>query len=192
MVPDASKVALIVLGAGRGSRFVEGDKLGTELRRKPVAHHVLSAVSPFRWGRKILVHHGLPNWSELFAEHGFELIENTDQENGMLSSLHLGAEAASGFPKSLICLADMPLIESTLIASLLERSAETGKGAVASRSGDYRGPPAVFARHLLHSLPKSGEGGARGLLKDAVFVDCDAKLLRDIDTMEDLQYLAQG
>lgn len=192
MEADASQVALIVLGAGLGSRFAGGDKLGADYRGKPVAHHVLAAVAPFSWGRKVLVHHGRPQWSDLFAENGFELVENEEREQGMLSSLHLGAEAARELPRAMICLADMPLIESGLIAALLARADEVESVAVASQAGDYRGPPAVFATHLLRGLPKAGEGGARSLLKDAVFVDCDSDQLRDIDTVEDLKSLSLG
>lgn len=190
MEADASQVALIVLGAGLGSRFAGGDKLGADYKGKPVAHYVLAAVAPFNWGKKVLVHHGRPQWSGLFSEHGFELVENEERAQGMLSSLHLGAETAGNLPRAMICLADMPLIESGVIAALLARAGEAGSAAVASRSGDYRGPPAVFATHLLRSLPKTGEGGARGLLKDGVFVDCDSSLLRDIDTVEDLKSLS--
>lgn len=191
MDADASDVALVVLGAGFGSRFAEGDKLSAPFRGKAVAHHLLDAISPFRFGRRILVHHGQPEWSARYKEDGFTLVENRDRQNGMVSSLHLGAEAATGLTRIMVCLADMPLVTSDHIGDLLLQSFHQGCPAVASSGGDYRGPPAIFSAALLSALPRTGEGGARSLLTDAVLVHCDAAFLRDIDTVDDLNAIEQ-
>ena len=187
---DASTVAVLVLGAGLGSRFKGGDKLAQILGGKPVAHHILSTLKPFNWGQRILVCRGEPQWAETYAAQGFVLASRPDAESGMLGSIHRGLMEVAGQTHILICLADMPLISQEHLNRLLEARRTDPGSAIASRSHSYRGVPAIFPVSDLSSLPQSGEGGARGLLENAKFVDAsDPSLLIDIDTAQDLEQL---
>ena len=187
---DASTVAVLVLGAGLGSRFKGGDKLAQILGGKPVAHHILSTLKLFNWGQRILVCRGEPQWAETYAAEGFVLASRPDAESGMLGSIHRGLMELTGQTHVLICLADMPLISQEHLNCLLEARRTNPVTAIASRSHPYRGVPAIFPVSSLSSLPRSGEGGARSLLANANFVDAsDPSLFFDIDTAQDLQRL---
>lgn len=188
-IRDASDIALIVLAAGYGTRFGHGDKLAQPLDGRPLAHHVLETVDRFRWGRRILVCRGSAEWVDGFRARGFAVRINDDRDSGMLGSVHVGLDAAQGFGRVAIFLADMPLIDQEHIGRLIDLSAASQGRIVASKGGTYRGPPAIIPVDNLRNLPRSGEGGARSLLQGALFVESDAAHLRDVDTVEDLRGL---
>jgi molybdenum cofactor cytidylyltransferase len=182
---DASSFAVLVLSAGRGSRFGGGDKLSAPLAGAPVAHHILSALRPFAFAQKLLVCRSGSLWIDAYARDGFAILHNDDAESGMLGSLKIGATSVEDRLKLLVCLADMPFVATEHLALLLS-AAEARDRIVASMAGVYRGPPAVFPVDRLLRLPPAGEGGARSLLVGASFVDCAADRLLDIDTRQDL------
>lgn len=180
-------VAVVVLGGGLGTRFAGGDKLGAMLDGKPVAHHVLAAVRPFAWSRKILVCRDSSSWAQAYEAEGFTQASIPKAEHGMLGSIHRALEEVADQQQVLICLADMPLVTSHHVGRLLS-AFRIGLGPIiASRSEIYRGPPAVIPTARLRELPKSGEGGARSLLAEAEFVDAPEALFHDIDTVDDLE-----
>lgn len=182
----ASSLALIVLAAGAGQRFGGPDKLAVPLAGRPVVHHVLATLDPLPWHRRVLIHRGEPAWCRAFADAGFTLVRNDQPERGMLGSLHLAAQAVQGTERALLCLADMPLITSAHIQALLAANRGATGQVVASRAGDYRGPPAILPLAAVRTLPPQGEGGARALLARAAWVDCDPDCVRDVDTPADL------
>lgn len=184
--------SVIVLGAGDGSRFGAEDKLGALLGGRPIAHHVLDALRTFRWFRPLLVCRSGSSWSGAFRDEGFSIIFNDDAERGMLGSLRKGVAAAQNASRIMICLADMPLIGEEHVARLLAEAERNGDRIVATRADPYRGPPAIFPAGTLERLPAGGEGGARSLLVDALFVDCALARIFDVDTQRDLSVAEAG
>lgn len=187
-----SNPALVILGAGYGKRFRAscgtGDKLETLLEGLPVAHHLLKKTGIFEWEQKILICRQKASWPHLYRQAGFKLIHNDNPAGGMLSSLHkavLGVKP--GISHLCICLADMPFISAQHLKNILNAPWE--KQAVATQSGDYRGPPAIFRIQDLKKLPQKGEGGARSLLQSALFIPCPPQEIKDIDTQDDLEHL---
>lgn len=187
----ASRTAVIVLGAGFGSRFGSEDKLGSALAGKPLSHHLLAAVAAFPWAGRILVHRKTSEWTEAYREAGFRLVRNDHAELGMLSSLKAGLAVVGNVPQALLCLADMPFVEKAHVARLLVEAGTGGIKAVATRSSAYRGPPAIIPTDRLATLPSYGEGGARSLLDEASCVDAEGDRCRDVDLPCDLSW-AEG
>ena len=183
---ETSSIAVVVLGAGFGTRFGAEDKLGTLLGGEPVAHHVLAALQPFTWARKVLVCRRRADWTDAFERAGFTICLNPEPQKGMLGSLRTGVLNVGMEHRILVSLADMPLVSSAHIAGLLAASHADSSRIIASQAGDYRGPPAIFPPGELLRLPSQGEGGARSLLSGAEFVLGDADEFRDIDTRQDL------
>ncbi|MCF7646338.1 NTP transferase domain-containing protein [Bacillus subtilis] len=187
---DASAIAVLVLGAGEGSRYTDGDKLNAMLGGKPVAHHILQVLDEFSWGKRIVTCRSLAPWTQAYAEAGFTLALTEDVETGMLGSLHRGLREISQ-ERVLICLADMPLVPRSHIERLLQLAAHSTVPVIASASGDYRGPPALCRTGYLRALPFAGEGGARSLLPQADFVEQSAPVFADIDTVNDFETIRQ-
>lgn len=183
---DASSVAVLVLGAGAGSRYAGEDKLGVMLSGRPVAHHILQVLAAFQWGARIVTCRNHAPWTKAYADAGFTLALTEDIQAGMLGSLH-GGLAHVRQERVLICLADMPLVPHAHIAHLLQVGAASTAPVIASGSADYRGPPALCSVGYLRALPQTGEGGARSLLPQAEFAELAEPAFADIDTVDDLE-----
>ncbi|MBX8783637.1 NTP transferase domain-containing protein [Ochrobactrum sp. GRS2] len=187
---DVSATAVLVLGAGAGSRYTDGDKLNAMLGGKPVAHHILHVLDGFSWGKRIVTCRSLAPWTQAYADAGFTLALTEDVDAGMLGSLHRGL-ADIQQERVLICLADMPLVPHSHIERLLRLAASSTAPVIASASGDYSGPPALCLTEHLRNLPLAGEGGARSLLPQAEFAEMAAPAFADIDTMTDFEQIRQ-
>ena len=188
---DASSTAVLVLGAGAGSRYTDGDKLNAMLGGKPVAHHILQVLDGFSWGKRIVTCRSLAPWTNAYTDAGFTLALTEDVEAGMLGSLHRGLAEIQAQSRVLICLADMPLVPRSHIEKLLREAEMSHAPVIASSSGIYRGPPALCSAQHLRVLPVAGEGGARSLLTQADFVPIDAPAFADIDTVHDYENVRQ-
>lgn len=184
-MPDCAKIAVAILAAGESKRF-GSDKLMAVLKGRPLGLHIseLLCAMPFGWhfavcskGAALLQH---------FSKSGFETIENASPEKGQSHSLHLAVKAASATEASalLVVLADMPFVTRGHIENLMQ----AGGGVIASTSGAFPMPPAIFPREFWPQLLETtGDAGARNLLRDATFVHAPPSELRDIDVVTDLQ-----
>ncbi|WP_079211102.1 nucleotidyltransferase family protein [Brucella pituitosa] len=188
---QANAIAIMVLGAGRSQRFKGGDKLDQCLMGKPVAHHVLSTLQAFNWGRKIVVCRSKPSWARAYVEAGFVRAEIDNADAGMMGSIHRGLSEIATQQWVMICLADMPLISLGHIERLLAAFNSHRTVPVATRTASGFCPPVIFPRAMLGSLPTTGEDGARALLGNAHGLVASDLMIRDIDTIADLQVVAQ-
>jgi molybdenum cofactor cytidylyltransferase len=177
----ARRVVGVVLAAGRSERF-GSDKLMHKLDGRPLGQHVAATLAHIPLAARIAICPADSPRRELFA--GFEIIGNPHPEQGMGTSLALGAQRAIALDADalLVCLADMPNVTTEHLLTLLAADAP----AVVTESNGTRSPPAVFSRALLPQLTSlTGDHGARHLLKSAVTVTADPQLVRDFDTPTD-------
>lgn len=179
-------IAAVVLAAGLSTRF-GGDKLLYLYAGKPLAAHIADTLAslPLTWRIAIVPPAPSPR-GNVFAERGFELVENPDPQQGMGASLALGAQRAVelGAAALLVCLADMPNITAAHLTALLAAAGDSD--AVATGFDNSRGPPVVFARRLFPDLAAlSGDHGAKHLLAGATLVAAPPGLSRDFDTPTD-------
>ena len=115
------RVVAVVLAAGRSERF-GGDKLMHLLNGRPLGEHIARTLADIRLAARIAIcPAGSPRQS-LFGD--FEIIENPPPEQGMGTSLALGARRAIALDADamLVCLADMPYVT----AQHLRRSTNAG------------------------------------------------------------------
>ena len=175
------RVVAVVLAAGRSERF-GGDKLMHLLNGRPLGEHIARTLADIRLAARIAIcPAGSPRQS-LFGD--FEIIENAHPEQGMGTSLALGARRAIALDADamLVCLADMPYVTAKHLRELLAVDAP----ATVTESNGTRSPPAVFSRALLPELTiLTGDHGARHLLRSAATVAAAPQLVRDFDTPAD-------
>lgn len=171
--------ALILLAAGRGSRF-GGGKLGAHLSGKPLARHAADRLARLPFSRFIAI------CSKTTPElPGFERVVLDPVDGPMSRSIAAGIAALRAETSVLVALADMPLVPSSHFDALL---VAFDGNLVASCVRTVPMVPAVFgARHFAALQQLTGDRGAGGLLQDAPTVALDPDLALDIDTLDDLK-----
>ena len=182
----AETSALILLAAGRSLRFGERDKLAEPYLGRPLALHVVAALAPVPFARRIAVVSG----TELeFAD--YQRVTNPHPEQGQAGSLRLGVAAAreAGSEAVIVTLADMPRVTAYHIQRLLNAAAGP-EAIVASSDGVRSSPPALFGAALFDELEGlQGDQGARELIRRGAQIATAPDELVDIDTPEELERL---
>jgi molybdenum cofactor cytidylyltransferase len=121
-----------------------------------------------------------------------EIVLNRDYEQGMTSSLTTGVAAlASHVAAVVVMLADMPRVDTPMIASLVARYRSTPAPLVISDYEGVNAPPVLYDRSLfteLRSLTGDGGCGRQVVARhraEAEVLQWPASALADIDVPED-------
>jgi nicotine blue oxidoreductase len=178
--------AALVLAAGEGSRFA-GDthKLLARFRGRPLWSWAVDAAVAAGFDATFVVTGAV----ELPIDAPAVLIRNEAWASGQATSLAAGvaAVAAAGHDVVVIGLGDQPLIGPDAWQAVAASTATPI--AVASFGGERR-PPVRLAAEVWPLLPKSGDDGARVLMRGrpdlVTAVPCSGEAV-DIDTQEDLE-----
>lgn len=184
------RIAAVVLAAGRSTRFDGGSKLlepfaGRAMALNPVFSAKEAGLSPIivTVGAQADALATLLQTDAPFAE----IARLTDPGAGMSDSLRAGLAKAAGADAALILLADMPMVDATLIAAVTS-AWRKGDAAVAPIHQGKRGHPVLLSAerfHLVDSL--SGDRGLGAVLEDLRLVPVETSAcLLDIDTRADL------
>jgi len=188
------RLTVAILAAGQSRRFGKQDKLAALLRGKMLGLHIAQTLAGLSCEQRIVIaasesHPCSKGWREL----GYEIIANPNAHAGMGTSLSLAAKVAldQSADALLVCLADMPLIPLSHLLALVDavRGADT-LAMAASTDGLTPMPPACFRSDRISQLADlSGDTGARELLPLARMIECEPRLLVDIDEISDLDRL---
>jgi CTP:molybdopterin cytidylyltransferase MocA len=178
--------AAVVLAAGEGTRF-EGDthKLLAMFRGRPLWSWAVDAAVAAELDAVYVVTGAV----ELTIVAPAVAVRNDAWPTGQATSLSAGvaAAAAAGHDVVVIGLGDQPLIDPEAWQAVAASTATPI--AVASFRGERR-PPVRLAAEVWPFLPKSGDDGARVLMRDrpdlVTAVPCTGEPV-DIDTLEDLE-----
>ncbi|MBY0299652.1 MAG: nucleotidyltransferase family protein [Methylobacterium sp.] len=200
MIPDP--VGLVLLAAGRGTRFGAAPKLLADLDGKPLVRHAAEAALAAEAGPVVAVlGHAQEPVRAALAGLDLRLVENPHYADGLATSLQVGLaalpEAAGG---AVILLGDMPCVPPGLIRSLADafRAAAPKPAAIVPVCDGRRGNPVLLNRRILaDDLARlTGDRGAGPLLAgrtDVLEWPADGSgVLVDVDTPEMLKGLARG
>jgi molybdenum cofactor cytidylyltransferase len=183
-------VAAIVLAAGGGSRFAASGGTGNKLLAPYMGRPVV------QWAIEHAATAGLDACYVVVGEEDMPLpagvgvvriVRNDRWREGVATSLQAGLRSAKrdGYGTIVVGLGDQPLVP----AEAWRRVARTHAPiAVASYNG-VRGNPVRLSSHVWPLLPRTGDEGARKVMRRrpdvVVEVDCPGSPA-DIDTVEDL------
>ncbi len=194
--------AVLLLAGGSGSRF-EGPvhKLDIDFRGRPLAAHALASVRLLLDGcvEQIYVVTGATDLEPALAwladvesvavgDLGFTMIHNDRWFEGQATSLAVGIDRAAldGHQAVIVGLADQPLIGVDAW-----RAVAAAEGPIATASFDgRRRPPVKLDRSVWPLLPRTGDEGARSLVRLRSELVSEIACMGnpiDIDTMEDLR-----
>jgi molybdenum cofactor cytidylyltransferase len=203
-----TKVAALVLAAGRSSRFrnaggAEETKLVAMLGGKPIVLRVVEAALASR-ARPVIVVVGHARGAVEAALGGLPvtIVFNPDYATGLASSLRTGLTAApADAGGALVLLGDMPNVEARLVDALIGAlEARPNAQAIAPAEGGRRGNPVLLGRRLFERARRlEGDEGAKRLLaslKESDVVEIDpppgSDVSFDVDTPSDLVAARRG
>ena len=193
------RLGIVVLAAGFGRRYGEGNKLHQALNGRPVLAWTLAALSRLPATSAIAVL--APDdalAAALALEAGFTPVPNPARATGMGGSIACGMRALSDEVDAvLIALGDMPRVTHSSLEALLAAFSTRDQIVVPCCDG-RRGHPVLFGVHHFSALRAlDGDTGAREILKQhAALVRevpvNDPGVLLDVDTPQDLAGAASG
>ncbi|MEW6640108.1 MAG: molybdopterin-binding/glycosyltransferase family 2 protein [Pseudomonadota bacterium] len=194
------RVAAVVLAAGRSTRMGGPNKLLAELGGKPlvriVAEHALRSKAA---SVVVVTGHQADAVRAALAGLDVTFVHNPDFASGLASSVKAGVAAVpADADGAVVCLGDMPMVETALINRLIE-AFDPDRGALIAVpvSDGRRGNPVLWSRRFFPELMTlDGDTGARHLIArhgEAVAeVPVEGKgAFLDIDTPDALE-LARG
>jgi len=192
-----SRVAAIVLAAGRGTRFGGGSKLLAPFDGAPLVRHAARAALASRATPVIVVTgHEADAVGLALGDLPVATVRNPDYGQGLSTSLRAGFAAlpddAAG---AVVLLGDMPLVGPDIVDRLIAAFAgQPPPLAVAPVSGGRRGNPVLLSRALAGRIGAlAGDVGAGPLLRglpDVVEIPVEGEAaLADVDTPEALAAL---
>ncbi len=186
----APAIGVVVLAAGRSTRFGTANKLLADLNGEPLIRHTVAQALASR-GRPVVVVTGHQADEVEAALTGLDVrvVRNPAFANGLSTSLKAGLAALPGrIDGAIILLGDMPGIRPSHLDRLISGFApKEGRSIVVPVHNGKRGNPVLFAAEFLAEISDiEGDAGAKQLIgrnadevaevdlgTDAIFVDVD-------------------
>jgi molybdenum cofactor cytidylyltransferase len=195
-VPEKGRrIAAVVLAAGRSTRMGAVNKLIAEIGGKPLVRIATEQALASRASPVIVVTgHQREKVEAALDGLPVRLVHNPDYADGLGTSLKAGIAAVpADADAAIVCLGDMPQVDSALIDKLLTAfDPEKGALVVTPSIDGRRGNPVVWSRRFFNDLMQiQGDIGARHLIGNyaeavvEVPVAGEAALI-DVDTPESL------
>ncbi|MGE3917446.1 MAG: NTP transferase domain-containing protein, partial [Hyphomicrobiaceae bacterium] len=192
------RVAVLVLAAGRSTRFGISNKLLADLGGEPVVRHtVRNMLASGAASVTVVTGHMADEVRAALAGLAVDFVDSPDYRSGLAASLRAGLAA---LPRSLdgvlVALGDMPGVTGGDVDRLISGLApKEGRSIVVPTSGGKRGNPVLFASHLLDELGEVvGDAGAKHVIgrhgDEVAEVEIGSpRIFADVDTPEALERL---
>jgi len=184
----ANPVALVIIGAGAGTRFGEPK---AEARLEDGRRFLDAIVETARGAALEPIVAVLP--PGVAAPAGVRVVTNAKPESEQIVSARLGLAQLTGAPvtAALLWPVDHPFVRLESVLAILDAAQRTSAQIVVPVHESRRGHPAWFHRDTWRELMTVPDGGARTVIRaDPARVHevevRDRGVLRDIDTRADL------
>jgi molybdenum cofactor cytidylyltransferase len=192
---SASPVAGIVLAAGVSSRMGRNKMFleigGEKLLQRVVRVAAAAGLSPVI----VVIGHEAGQARPLLAGLPCQPVVNANYLHGIQSSVRAGVEALPDMVcAAVVVLADMPLVNAGMIATLVDRYRAGAAPLVLSAYGDVNAPPTLYDRSLFPELTTLvGQGCGKQVVKrhrhEAIAVHWPLEVLTDLDEPGDVERL---
>ena len=188
MSERANPVAVVIVGAGAGTRFGGPKARATLSDGRRFLDAIVETAKSAGLDPVIAV---LP--PGVVAPEGARVVVNATPESEQIISARLGLAQLTGAPvtSALLWPVDHPFVNLESVLAILDAARRTGAQIVVPVHESRRGHPTWFHRDTWRELMTVPDGGARAVIRaDPSRVSevevSDRGVLRDIDTREDL------
>jgi molybdenum cofactor cytidylyltransferase len=191
------KCAIVILAAGASSRLGSPKQLLLYNGKTLLAHAVDAALKTGCPSVFVILGYNMELMRKELNDKPVIIVENTGWQEGIASSIRCGLENISNMiirPDCVIfMLCDQPLLNSSLLLSLVKKRQETGMPVVACYYDDKPGTPALFHKSIFPALMAlKGDKGAGKLMIDQAGKVATVPFpegITDIDTVPDFELL---
>ena len=181
-------MACLVVASGLSRRFGDEDKLLADLKGQALLAYCLDTAASVPFAQRYVVTSD-DKRAELAKARGFNIVHNPTPEDGMGTSLALGAIDLlnHGFNAGCILLGDMPFVTPEYLTKLIKHSKSFDISF--SQNNNRNMPPAIFKNGALYTLTTLR--GDKGMQSQNLshfnisHLDLPNDLARDMDTPED-------
>lgn len=167
-VRSKTRVAAIILAAGRSSRMEGVNKMLAAIDGKPMVARVADAVLASKARPVIVVvGHEADQVGAALAGRDLAIVRNPDFESGLSASLRRGLSTLpDGIDGAVVCLGDMPRIGAETIDRLIAAFDPEGRSAICVPAfKGKQGNPVLWARRFFPEIMEiAGDVGARHLI----------------------------
>lgn len=190
-----SRIATIVLAAGRSRRFGSPKQLAVLDGRPLLAHAIDKAIAVATGPVIVVLGAHRRQLMELCNGRPVSVVVNERWQSGMAGSICRGISAAASdesVAAALVIVADQPLVTAGDLTRLIGTWIASGTAAAAATFEGTIGTPAIFSRELFPALlALKGDRGARSVLaasRSVARVEMPSAAV-DVDTPGDLDAL---
>ncbi len=194
----AADIAGVLLAAGMSTRMGR-NKLFLDLGGRTVLDRALAvAVSAGLDPLLVVVGHEADRVRAALAGTPARPVLNPDYARGLNTSLRTGIAALpDGVAGAVVMLADMPLVDATMIDTLVQGWRSSRAPLAISRYGDVVAPPILYGASLFAELRAlDGDGCGKAVIKrhrgEEIAIDWPAERLTDLDVPDDLARVAEA
>ena len=187
---EPRRISAVILAVGRSSRMGH-NKLLIDIGGRPLVRHITETVLAAKPHQVVVVvGHEADQVRAALADLNVALVENIAYREGLSTSLQSGVAALQhGTEAALICLGDMPGVDTNLLRRLMSSfNPVEGREIVVPTRAGKRGNPVLWSSRFFADLMNlKGDVGARHLIGDnaewvaEVDVEGDA-IFTDLDT----------
>lgn len=176
----------IILAAGYSSR-VKTNKMLLLFKNKPLLYHTIDGMTPFVCHVFVVTgHYHFEIKEALKGMKNVTCIENKNYNQGMFSSIQIGAQEVSD--DFFIIPGDCPFVDVSTYKKILNGNKEMRVPSYHGRKGH----PLFMQKHLIQKLIDEPNTSNLRIFRDRYDLEIietnDPNILKDIDTVED--YLA--
>ena len=189
------KFAVVILAAGKSSRFGKENKLLSDVDGKPLYTYTFDQMDAFGNVPKVVVT-GYDEIADDAALRGMDVVINDMPEEGISRSIRMGLkEVLDIYPDVqgvLFSVCDQPGLDASTIQRIFNEAMKHKGHIIRTVSDGVKGNPVLWDKKYFDELLNiEGDRGGKQIMERVedkiIYVEADEKELRDIDYEKDVE-----
>lgn len=185
-------LAVLILAAGTSSRLGEPKQL-VKFKEKTLIQIAIENALEVSSDVFVVLGEKAHLIIQEIIEYPISILVNENYKDGIGSSISYSMLSLRNFDKTLVMLCDQPLINSSHLKKIVEKSKQVNS-IVCSYYKEDVAVPVLFPKHFYSDLSQlKGDKGAKAIIKNNIYesIFLDDSLAFDIDTKNDKKKLLE-